>query len=116
HPRRRRRRDPYVRLEQRAGADLEAPVAERLEHVAVDRPARERLALGQLPVDARAVPGQRAPLVPAPLLPPEPCPPCIHGGDLAWILVDLPLVAVDDRLAVAHLRVLAPHEHGVEAG
>src|SRR4051794_10845725 len=28
----------------------------------------------------------------------------------------LPLVAVDDRLAVAHLRVLAPDEDGVEAG
>ena len=36
-----RDRQPHVRLEQRVLAHLEPAVAERLEHVAVDRPARE---------------------------------------------------------------------------
>src|SRR3954453_21539492 len=144
HARRRGRRDPDVGLEQRARADLQAPVAQRLEHVAVDRPARERLAIGELPVDPRAVPGQRVALVPAPLLPPEPRPPRVHGtgssqragtvrtpssppletkkGAVAGaprskpVSGRLPLVAVDHGLAVAHLRVLAPDEDGVEAG
>ena len=36
------RGQPHVRLEQRVLADLEPPLAERLEHVALHRPARER--------------------------------------------------------------------------
>src|SRR2546421_9058718 len=71
YPRGRRGRDPHVRLEQRVGADLEPALAQRLEHVAVHRPARERVAAHELPVDARPVPGQRVALVPAPLLRPQ---------------------------------------------
>ena len=52
-------------------AELEAAVGEHLEHVAVDRPARESAALRELVVDAGAVPGQRVALVPAPLLRPQ---------------------------------------------
>ena len=64
--------EPHVRLEQRVLAHLEPPVAERLEHVAVDRPAGERAPPRQLAVDCEPVPGQRIALVPAPFLPPEP--------------------------------------------
>ena len=39
-----RRGDPDPGLEQRPGAHLQAPLEQRLEHVAVDRPAHERLA------------------------------------------------------------------------
>jgi len=50
--------DPHVRLEQRSRSDLEAPLAQRLEHVAVHGPAHERLPAHELPVDERAIPGQ----------------------------------------------------------
>jgi hypothetical protein len=52
-------------------ADFQAPVAERLQDVAVDRPAAERPPARKLAVDADAVPGERIALVPPPLLPPE---------------------------------------------
>ena len=65
-------REPHVRLEQRSLADLEPPLAERLQDVPVERPARERAAAGQLPMDSQPVPRERVALVPAPLLPPEP--------------------------------------------
>src|SRR5207249_2582565 len=81
HARRRLRRDPHVRLEQSARPDLEAPVAERLEHVAVHRPAGERLAPQELPVDADAVPRERVALVVAPFLRPQP-ELIVHRGQL----------------------------------
>ena len=76
-----RRGQPDVRLEQRVLSHLEAALPERLEHVAVQRPAREGLPPGQLPVNPRTVPGQRVALVPAPLLPPQAG--VAHGGSLA---------------------------------
>ena len=59
-------------LEDDLRPDLEPPGAQRLQDVAVDRPARERLAPRELVVDLRPVPGQRRALVPAPLLQPLP--------------------------------------------
>ncbi len=58
-------------LEQDVATDLEPALAHRLEHVAVQRPARERLAAHQLPVDRGPIPRQRVALVEAPLLHPE---------------------------------------------
>ena len=72
HARATRRGDPDARLEQRPRPDLQAALAQRLEHVAVHRPAHEGLAAHELPVDLRAVPGQRVALIPAPLLRPQP--------------------------------------------
>ena len=70
-PPRRHRGQPDARLEQHVRADLEPPLAQHLQHVAVHRPAAERAAAGELRVDADAVPGQRVALVPAPLLQPQ---------------------------------------------
>ena len=53
------------------GPDLQPPLAQRLQHVAVHRPAHERFAAHELPVYPRAVPRQRAALIPAPLLRPQ---------------------------------------------
>src|SRR4029077_12668211 len=72
HARAPRRGDPDPRLEQHAAPDIEAPFAQRLQHVSVHRPAQQRLAAHELPVDARSVPGQRVALVVAPLLRPQP--------------------------------------------
>ena len=47
------------------------PSRKRLEHVPVERPARERPAPGKLTVDGEPVPRERVALVPEPLLPPE---------------------------------------------
>ena len=70
-PRRAGSGDPHAGLEQRLRADLEPALAQRLEHVAVQRPADERLPAHELPMDPRAVPRQRVALVPAPLLHPQ---------------------------------------------
>src|SRR6202012_2430452 len=51
--------------------DLEPPLAQRLEHVAVYGPAYEGLAAHELPVDLCTVPRQRVALIPAPLLRPQ---------------------------------------------
>ena len=67
----RHRGQPDVRLEQHVRAELEPPLLQHLEHVALHRPAAERLAARELQMDARAVPGQRVALVPAPLLRPQ---------------------------------------------
>ena len=67
----RHRGQPHARLEQDVRAELQPPLLQHLEHVAVDGPAAERLAAGELEVDPRAVPGQRVALVPAPLLRPQ---------------------------------------------
>ena len=64
-------REPAVRLEVDVGADLQPPVVERVQHVAVDGEADERLAPQHVAVDARAVPGQCVVLVPAPAPPPQ---------------------------------------------
>ena len=71
HARAPRRGDPHVRLEQRPRTDLEPPLAQRLEHVAVHGPAHEGLAAHELPVDPRPIPRQRVALIPAPLLGPQ---------------------------------------------
>jgi hypothetical protein len=65
------RGQPHVGLQQGVLADHEPSLAERLEHVAVQRPACERPAASELAVNPDPVPGQRVALVPAPLLPPE---------------------------------------------
>ena len=76
----RHRRQPHAGLEQHVRAELEPALLEHLEHVAVDGPAAERLAAGELEVDPRAVPGQRIALVPTPLLRPQLEPLRVHPG------------------------------------
>ena len=66
-----RRGDPHAGLEQHVRSRSPAGRRQRLEHVAVDRPAHECLTAGELPVDPRPVPRQRVLLVPAPLLGPQ---------------------------------------------
>ena len=70
-PCRRLRRQPHAGLEQDVLAELQPPLLEHLEDVAVDGPAAERPAARELVVDARPVPGQGVALVPAPFLRPE---------------------------------------------
>ncbi len=72
HARAPRGGDPHVRLEQRSLAELQPPLAQCLQHVPVHRPAHERLTAHRLPVDPRAIPRQRAALIPAPLHRPQP--------------------------------------------
>ena len=70
--RRRRARSATRRARAARAAPISSrPSAQRLQHVALHRPAHERLAPQELPVDPRAVPRQRVALVPAPLLRPQ---------------------------------------------
>ena len=62
------RGQPHVGLQQHVLAELQAVFCEHLEHVAVDRPARESPPARELVVDPGAVVRQRVALVPAPLL------------------------------------------------
>src|SRR5205085_5150889 len=64
-------RDPAARLEQRAVADRQAPVVERLEHVPLHREAHEEAAAHGVQVDARLPDRAAVALVPLPLLGPE---------------------------------------------
>src|SRR5262249_31420441 len=64
-------RDPYAGLQQRARPDLQTALAQRLERVAVQRPAGVGPATGHLVGQPCAVPRAAGAPVPAPLLPPE---------------------------------------------
>src|ERR1019366_3352284 len=66
------RGDPRARLQERPRSDLQAPLSQSLEHVAVHGPAHEGLTPQELPMDARPIPGKRVLLIPAPLLSPQP--------------------------------------------
>src|ERR1700722_4323714 len=63
--------DPHAGLQQHPLPQLEPALPQGLEHVALQRPAREGPLAHQLPVDAHAVPGQGVALIPAPLLAPQ---------------------------------------------
>ena len=82
-PRLVRRGQPHLRLEQRALPHHQPALAQRLEHVALDRPAGERAPACHLAVDGQAIPRQRVALVPAPLLQPQLGPGAVHGVSFA---------------------------------
>src|SRR5262249_8510602 len=98
---------------QRLRTNLETTLAERLEDVAVDRPADEGFPAQKLPVNPRPPPGQRVALIPAPLADPQAgALGELAGGGLARAPYCIPVAERSVAVRPAHALTLAARLRG----